>query len=90
MTQAAAPPSHSTLTEEELPQAKKKKKKILCLCMHGRLSHFQFFATLWTVAYSLLCRRGFSRQEYQSLLANTGCHNLLEHCISCCPSHQLS
>ena len=32
---------------------------------------------------------GFSRQEYWSVLANTGCHMLLEHYISCCPSHQL-
>ena len=31
---------------------------------------------------------GFSRQEYWSILANTGCHSLLEHCISCCPSCQ--
>ena len=30
-----------------------------------------------------------SRQEYWSILANTGCHTLLEHYISCCPSHQL-
>ena len=32
--------------------------------------------------------RGFSRQEYWSILANTGCNTLLEHYISCCPSHQ--
>ena len=32
---------------------------------------------------------GFSRQEYWSVLANTGCHILLEHYIFCCPSHQL-
>ena len=32
---------------------------------------------------------GFSRQEYWSILANTGCPTLLEHCISCCPSCQL-
>ena len=31
---------------------------------------------------------GFSRQEYWSILANNGCHTLLEHYISCCPSHQ--
>ena len=33
---------------------------------------------------------GVSRQEYWSVLANTGHHTLLEHYISCCPSHQLS
>ena len=32
--------------------------------------------------------RGFSRQEYWSILANTGCHTLLEHHIPCCPSRQ--
>ena len=38
----------------------------------------------------LLCKGGgFSRQEYWSVWANTGCHTLLEHYISCCPSHQL-
>ena len=37
----------------------------------------------------LLCwGRGFSRQEYWSILVNTGCPTLLEHYISCCPSHQ--
>ena len=33
---------------------------------------------------------GFSRQEYWSVLANTGFHTLLELCISCYPSCQLS
>ena len=38
----------------------------------------------------LLCQgEGFSRQEYWSVLANTGCRTLLEHCISCSPSRQL-
>ena len=32
--------------------------------------------------------RGFSKQEYWSILAKTGCHTLLEHYISCCPGHQ--
>ena len=32
--------------------------------------------------------RGVSRQEYWSVLASIGCHTLLEHCISCYPSHQ--
>ena len=30
-----------------------------------------------------------SRQEHWSVLANTSCHTLLEHYISCFPSHQL-
>ena len=33
--------------------------------------------------------RGFSRKEYWSILANTGCHTLLEHYISCSPRCQL-
>ena len=38
----------------------------------------------------LLCQGWeFSRQEYWSVLANIGCHTLLEHYISSCPSHQL-
>ena len=37
----------------------------------------------------LLSAGGFSRQEYYSILANTGCHALLEHYISCCPGRQL-
>ena len=32
---------------------------------------------------------GFSRQEYWSILANSGLHTLLEHYISCYPSCQL-
>ena len=33
--------------------------------------------------------RWFSRQEYWSILANTGCHTLPDHYISCCCSCQL-
>jgi len=37
----------------------------------------------------LLCQgRGFSRQEYWSILAYTVCHTFLEHYISRCPSRQ--
>ena len=38
----------------------------------------------------LLSGRGFSQQEARRILADTGRHTLLEHCISCCPSRQLS
>ena len=41
---------------------------------------------LWPVR--LLCQEGFFRQEYWGVLDNAGCHALLEHCISCCPSRQ--
>ena len=37
----------------------------------------------------LLCRgEGSSRKEYWSVLANTGCRTLLEHCSCCRPSRQ--
>ena len=53
----------------------------VALVMSGSLCPFR----LWPAR--LLCQReGFSRQEYWSLLTNTGCHTLLEHYISCCPS----
>ena len=83
--QAAAPLSCSTLTEAELPQA----KKVLSLCTQGRIGRVQLFATLWTVACQASLSGGFSRREYWNVLANTGGHTLLEHYISCCPSCQL-
>ena len=42
---------------------------------------------LWPVR--LLCwGREFSRQENRSVLANSGCHTLLDHFFPCCPSSQ--
>ena len=64
------------------------RKKVLCLCMRGCFGLVQLFMTLWTVACQAFLPGGFSRQEYWSVLANTGCYTLLEHCISCCPSCQ--
>jgi len=83
-TQVAVTPSHPTHTWAELPQAKK------CLAsMHpGHFCHVQLFETMWTVACQVYLSRGFSRQ-YWSVLANTGCHTLLEHYISYCPSCHL-
>ena len=70
----------------ELPQAKKS-----CIYAHrvtSVLSNPLQPCRLWPAR--LLCQRGwFSRQENWSILANTGCHTLLEHYISCCPSRQL-
>ena len=63
---------------------KKKKKKVLCLCRQGHFGPVQLFATCQTS----LSERGFSRQEYWSVLANTGCHSLVEHYMSCCPRRQ--
>jgi len=68
------------------------RQKMSSVCMHR---------VAWVVSNSLQpCRlwparllcwgggggRGFSRQEYWSILANTGWHTLLEHYSSCCPS----
>ena len=75
---------HAQLTGAERPQA----KKVLRLCTQGRFCRVQLFVTLWTVTCQASQGAGFSRQEYWSVLANTGCHTLLEHCISCCLSRQ--
>ena len=64
-------------------------KKVSHLRMQGCFGRVQFFETLWTVACQVSPSGGFSRQQYWRILANTGCHTLLEPCISCCPSHQL-
>ena len=88
-SQAAAPPSCSTLTGAMLTQAKKKKN---LEPMHA--------GSLWQcpALYDPMdCGLpGFSVREgvvlqarYWSVLANTGCRILLEHYISCCPSRQL-
>jgi len=54
-------------------------------------NHFgsvRLFAALYVACQASLSERGFSRQEYWSLSANTGCHTLLEHYISYYPSRQ--
>ena len=60
-------------------------------CVYAHFSHVQLFAALLSVACqaTLSGRRGFSRQQHWSVPPNTGCHTLLEHCISCCPLSQL-
>ena len=65
------------------------KKKILHLYAQGHFGHIQLFVTLQTVACQVSLSGGFSRQEHWSVLAPAGCHALLEHYISCCPSCQL-
>ena len=62
-------------------------QKDLLLCAGSLQSCL--FVTLWAVACQASLSGWFSRQEYWSVLANTGCHTLLEHCISYCPRHQL-
>jgi len=90
-SQAAVPLSCSPLTGAELPQVIKKKKKKKCCVYACRvasiLSDSLRPCRLWPARPSL-SEKGFSRQEYWTVLASTGCHTLLEHCISCCPSRQ--
>ena len=61
------------------------KKKVFHLCTQGCFDRVQLFVTLQTVACQASLSGGFSRQEHWSILANTDCHTLLEHYISCCP-----
>ena len=64
-------------------------RKVMPLCKQGLFGHVQFFVTLLTVAcQASLSGRGFSRQEDWGILSNAGCHTLLEHCISRCPSRR--
>ena len=82
---AAVPSSRSALTGAELPQAKKNKQTKTCICACR-------VASVGPTLYGPVdCGLpDFSaRQEYWSVLANMGYHTLMEHFISCCPSHQL-
>ena len=83
-SQAAVPPSRQG-------RAVTGKNKQTCICVHrvaSVVSDLLQPCELWPAR--LLCQGGgFSRQEYWSVWDNTGCHTLLEHYISCCPSHQL-
>ena len=40
----------------------------MCACILNRLSHVQFFATLWTVAHQAPLFMAFSRQESWNVL----------------------
>jgi hypothetical protein len=64
-------------------------KKKSCIYAHRVNLVVSNSVTLWTVACQASLSVGFSRQEYCSVLANTGCHTLLEYYISCFPSYQL-
>ena len=78
---------HAQLSLGQSCHRQKKKKKILGLCAQGRFSPTLCNPVDWPAR--LLCQgRGCSRQEYWSVLVNTGRHTLLEHCISWCPSRQ--
>ena len=61
----------------------------LCLVYRVTSVMSNLFATVLPEACQASLSGGFSRQEYWSVLANIGCHTLLEHCISCCLSCQL-
>ena len=85
-SQAAVPPSCSALTGAKLTEAKK--WSCTCAC-RAALVVSNTLQLCGLCPSRLLCRGGrFSRQEHWRVLANTGCHARLEHCISCCPSRQ--
>ena len=81
---------HQLHTQPSLGQSCHRQKKS---CIYARrvalvVSDSLRPCRLWPAR--LLCQEGeFSRQEYWSVLANTGCHTLLEQYSSCCPSRQL-
>ena len=77
---------HSQLSLKQ--SCHRQKKSCLYACrVTSVLSNSLWPCRLWPSR--LLCQgRRFSRQ-YWSILANTGCHTLLEHQISCFPSRQL-
>ena len=78
-------------TQLSLGQSCHRQKKKVCLCAQGHFSPVRLFVTLWTVAcQASLSERGFSRQEYWSIVANTGCLTHLEHYICYYPSRQPS
>ena len=80
---------HAQLTLGQSCQRQKKKKN--CLYVRRVASALSDSFRPCRLAYQAsLSLRGFSRQEYWSVLANTGCHALLEHYISNYPSHQPS
>ena len=64
--------SCSTLTGAELPQRKRKS----CVSAHRVALIMSNSVTLQTVACQASLSGGFSRQEYWSVLANTGCHTI--------------
>ena len=66
-----------------------KKKKKSCVYAHRVASVLSDSLQRCRLAcQSSVSERGFSGQEYWSILSNTGCHTLLEHYISCCHSCQ--
>ena len=79
---------HAQLSLGQSCHRQKKKKKSCIYVQRVALvvSNSLSSCGLWPAR---LLSGGFSRQEYRSILANTGCHTLLEHYISCCPSCQL-
>ena len=80
------PPSHSTLTVPVLPQA----KKSWTYAWRVALVVTDSLRPCRLTSAKILCQDSrFSRQEYWSIWANTGCHTLVAHYISCCPSRQL-
>ena len=67
---------------------KKKKTQVLCLCAGSLQSCPTLCDPVDCGLPGFSGREGVPRQEHWSVLANAGCHTLLEQYISCCPSRQ--
>ena len=88
------PPGYHLHAQLSLGKSCHRQKSVLHLCAQGHFVHRVTLSDslppcrLWP-ARLLSQGGGLSRQEYWNLSANTGCHTLLEHYISCCPNCQL-
>ena len=80
------PSSYAPFTLNSLGQSchRQKKSHVYARRVTSVMCNSLWPCRLWPAR--LVCQEGVSRQEYWSVLANTGCHTLLELYISCCPS----
>ena len=80
---------HAQLPLGQRYYRQKKKPKMSCVYVHRVASVLSDSLRPCRLAcQASLSERRFSKQEYWSVLANTGFHTLLEHYISYYPSHQ--
>ena len=82
--QATVPSMHDPHWDR-VARGNKKKKKILHEYVWSFFGRVQLFGILWVIACGLL----YPRDPPGKKNSGVGCHVLLEHQISCCPSHHL-
>ena len=78
---------HLLHTQLSLGQSCHRQKCLESIRVVSVVSNSLWPRRLWPASASL--SGGFLRQEHWSELANAGCHTLLEHYTSCCPSCHL-